>query len=277
MHSAAWRGDVEQVKSRLGNRDVHVDRYDSNGLTALELAAFNMHAEVADLLASANSAIVNHVSGTGITALHIAVLNDDVEIIMTLLREGADPLIPDPLSPFHLAIALGGGDIVDLLYAAQAERIATNGEFWPLHWTVFYGQSGVLWRLLKLEADPSLPDKLGRIPLHFAAMNGDEDIIKALTLNAKSNMALDHYGRTPLHYLGGGLSKDERKKYVFQWPALNFVCRVEKAASEDCLCKAATALMDSGVDIARADNDGVTALSYSAYRGYGEVASEARS
>jgi ankyrin repeat protein len=271
LYSASWHGNIEHVKSRLVESNVDVGAFNSDGVTALQLAVFNMHTEVVDLLVSA-SPDVNIVSKPGFTALHIAIFNNDTEMINALLNAGADPYIQGTLSPFHLAIALGDTGFVNLHFGHGEDTIISQSAFSPLQCAAFYGQHGVLSTLLKGGADLKKTDKAGRIALHFAAMTGSVDIIETLlSQNAKDSNAMDHDGHTPLHYLGGRLRKAEKSQYDFPWPAFHPLNHIEKPVAEELLCAGATALIRAGANLVTKDRAGMTALSYSAYRGYAAV------
>ena len=54
--------------------------------------------------------------------------------------------------------------------------------------------------LLHGGADPSIKDKKGSTPLHFAARRGNDEIVKVLLEHPKVNVdARDSYGKTALH------------------------------------------------------------------------------
>jgi len=132
LHLAAWVGNIGDMKMhiRLGEDLSASDHY---GWTALHLAVWNMHTEIAIFLLDAVTLKTwpSIQSQDGTSAHHLAALNDDVELIKRLLEAGAD------------SSAQNKEGLTALLCAAKAEHVdAINAlketlradESKPLHW-----------------------------------------------------------------------------------------------------------------------------------------------
>lgn len=108
LHHAALRGNPSAMcilLMKLPRRWI-VDEKKDDGYTALHLAALNNHVEVAELLirqGKANMDVQNHNLQT---ALHLAVERQHPQIVRLLIREGANLNIPDKDgdSPLHEAL-----------------------------------------------------------------------------------------------------------------------------------------------------------------------------
>ncbi|MGM1429676.1 ankyrin repeat domain-containing protein [Sphingobacterium lactis] len=118
---AGASGYLDMVKLYLayGARFDVFNRYHG---TALIPAAEKGHIEVVRLLAKTKNFPINHVNRLGWTALMEAIVlgnggKDHVEIVSILLKEGADPNIPDKdgVLPIEHAKQKGFSEIVEIL------------------------------------------------------------------------------------------------------------------------------------------------------------------
>lgn len=104
----------------------------------------------------------------------------DIEVVKRQLSE--EKVNPNErnesgLTPLMLAAAEGNVELVNLLLTYGAHVNAQAGK------------------------DPLLPDNEGKIPLHFAVMNGNPDVIRSLLAHGANPLLKDVYGNIPLHYL----------------------------------------------------------------------------
>ncbi len=124
--------------------------------------------------------------------LLIAVLNNDINQVRTLLNEGADPNIKNykPLiKPFS--------DI-------SKQRDLLNGSIKPLHIAAYRGNTEIAQMLLDAGANPNSPDKNGNTPLHMAIVRNHPKIAKML-LNKKADINI----KNKLNYKPSDLVWDE--------------------------------------------------------------------
>lgn len=117
MYLAALNGDVQQVKSLLG--DPAVIRVDEHGITPLAMAAFGGQSQVVALLVSHDGAAMRQVDERGRTPLHWAAIGGHADVVEQLIRQGADVNATDRDGevPLHLAARFGKPEAFALLLA----------------------------------------------------------------------------------------------------------------------------------------------------------------
>jgi len=118
----------------------------------------------------------------GVTALHVACSNGDVEIVQMLLDGKAQVDLADK------------SHLTPLFLRNNSRRFLSN----PNRGGVT-GRAGVIAHLGQAKANLDAQDELGRKAIHHQALGGDWPATRAL-LRAKANAeAVDHEGRTALH------------------------------------------------------------------------------
>lgn len=108
LHHAALKGNPSAMKILLTktNRPWIVEEKKDDGYTALHLAALNNHVEIAELLVHMGKANMDRQNVNLQTALHLAVERQHVQIVKLLVQEGANLNIPDKDgdTPLHEAL-----------------------------------------------------------------------------------------------------------------------------------------------------------------------------
>ncbi|XP_022097091.1 E3 ubiquitin-protein ligase MIB1-like [Acanthaster planci] len=108
LHHAALRGNPSAMKVLLSclPRPWIVDEKKDDGYTALHLAALNNHVEVAELLVNQGHANLDIQNVNQQTALHLAVERQHTQIVRLMVRAGAKLDIPDKDgdTPLHEAL-----------------------------------------------------------------------------------------------------------------------------------------------------------------------------
>ena len=167
IHDAARSGDLETVTALLEADPELLDARDDNGMTALHWAARGVHAEV----------------------------------VIFLVKRGADVTVRDDnqVIPLHSLAYRGAAELVALVAVSGADVDAQipSGTA-PIHFAIQGGHAVTVNRLLALEADPDLSDALGNTPLLLASSYGLEDVVSVLLA---AGAAVDHRntrGDTPL-------------------------------------------------------------------------------
>ncbi|XP_037498060.1 E3 ubiquitin-protein ligase MIB1 isoform X1 [Rhipicephalus sanguineus] len=108
LHHAALRGNPSAMRTLLAKlpRPWIVDEKKDDGYTALHLAALNNHVEVAELLIHQGHANMDLQNVNLQTPLHLAVERQHAQIVRHLVREGCNLNIPDKDgdTPLHEAL-----------------------------------------------------------------------------------------------------------------------------------------------------------------------------
>ena len=71
--------------------------------------------------------------------------------------------------------------------------------------------------LIESGADPNKPDESDWTPLHYAARNGSQDVVKLLLDGGAEVNIADSEGRTPLHHAARGLEHMTSTKISNFW------------------------------------------------------------
>ena len=133
-----------------------------------------------------NGADVNEAQGDGMTALHWAARNDDVELAGVLIYAGANLDAGTRIgryTPLHVAAREGNSRIVDVLLGAGSspEAVTTNSGATPLHLAARSGNPQIVSQLIEYGADVEARDaKWGQTPLIFAAAMNRVEVIELL-------------------------------------------------------------------------------------------------
>ena len=130
-----------------------------------------------------NELHIDSVIKYGMTALHFAVKNHNIQIINFLLSRGADANVCDEngISPLHLAAADGNLEIASILLNARANINQIDYDrFSPLHMSAQYNYVDLVQLLIERGADPYLEDIEGITALHLAMYNNNIDVVRIL-------------------------------------------------------------------------------------------------
>ncbi|KAF5712779.1 ankyrin repeat [Fusarium mundagurra] len=184
---------------------------------------------------------INASDSRGWTPLHYSIWNYKSHAAARLLKQGASTKTAgvDGTTPLHIAAAGMTAHMVNDLINHPRQR-----------------------------ADQFATDNLGRIPIHLAAQNGNEDVIDSLRLSINEK---DHQGRTALHLAAFGGHLETLSKIIEcganldvtyehsgsggYYTALHWATRRSKA-------KVANVLLSSGADVDARCHGRVTPLHY---------------
>ena len=120
------------------------------------------------------------------TALHEAVVKNDIAEVKRLLAAGADVSAKTKhgYTPLHIAALMGHAASVKVLLQAGAETEVKN--MWddrtPLHYAAGGGGPASVKALLAAGADPNVPDKDGDTPLDKATRYGYDNNTEVINL-----------------------------------------------------------------------------------------------
>ena len=208
LHSAAWRGDLKSVEMEI-NRGASIGARDGDGYTALELAVWNMHAELIEYLLSIyerEGLVLNDQLDEGKLSgpvLILAAWNDDVDTIHRLLDAGADVSVrtSDGSDALWAATTNQSMAAIKMLTAAGADvsKTYTTNEETLLHIGASFRNVGVVKALLEAGANVRARNGLGETALHLAAQYGRVAVMKVLREAGANIESEDYSGRTVLH------------------------------------------------------------------------------
>jgi ankyrin repeat protein len=128
-----------------------------------------------------------------------ALERDDAWQVQTLLDRGLDPNIVSPQGQYALVLALRkpAPAVARVLISHPATRVElrSDKDESPLMLAAIKGQLDLCRRLIARNADVNKP---GWTPLHYAATNGDPELVKLLLANYAYIDAESPNGSTPL-------------------------------------------------------------------------------
>ncbi|XP_030385464.1 uncharacterized protein LOC115632452 isoform X2 [Scaptodrosophila lebanonensis] len=132
----------------------------------------------------------------GMSALHFAAMNNQVEICEILLKGGIniDAKTKVDRTPLHLACYYGNVQIVVLLLSKKcAVNTRDMLRMTPLHWAVEKRHKEIVRLLLLFNADVTLASKFGKTPIGLAVLTEQADILAELEAarRAQANRVLN--------------------------------------------------------------------------------------
>ena len=131
---------------------------------------------------------INRKDASGRTPLHIAALQDRVDVVRQLFEAGVDIDATDTqsgYSPLHVAAMQGHAGVSEILvkYGADIDMQSQPGAT-PLHLAVVEGHLPVVAILLKYRARLDIRDSNGQTPLQCADARGHEKIAALIRQHA---------------------------------------------------------------------------------------------
>jgi ankyrin repeat protein len=275
LWTAASLGQPEKVKQLLadGASDVE-EKGGRDGSTPLHQAVILFDTEMVRTLLE-HGAKPSAKSNDGDTPLHLATSfehvwdvhdgkhSDKLEVVRLLIQYGAKPSVQNNRgeTPLHFAVMHleGHVEVVRLFLDAGADAsVKTNNGDAPIvtamqelamtltagGWESWDSDEvfQVIGLLLNHGADVSATSKYGETSLHFAAVCGDEPLVRLLLQRGGGVSSKDNAGRTPLH---SAVAQDKDDAFAGQYKAVQL-------------------LLNTGADMSDQDAEGNTPLHVSA-------------
>lgn len=203
---AAEKGDVQLFEKLVGNNTINSPGED--GRTPLLLAAEFNYAELGMRLVG-SGAEVNVQSVCGDSPLHLAVRNNNLVFAKFLYEKGAKCECKNKRldTPLQIAVGLKLLDIAAFFVAQKNSGINEKDIYarMPLHWAVLNGDLDMVKLLVEHGAVLDCGDMNGDTPLHLAAhvTNGGAAIAKYLLSKGALVGISNKRGDTPLHAAAG--------------------------------------------------------------------------
>ena len=185
---AVQQGDLEKAAAFLDREPDLANAKAPDGASALLLALYTRHPEVANLLAS-RGATIGFFEACALGRLERvkAFLSHDPSLL--------NAFSPDGFNGLSLAAFFERHDVVIFLLARHADPNAHSKNrinITPLHSAVDRRDQTLVEILLSHGADPNAAEFLGGTPLHTAAMVGMESIVQLLVRHgANTNLKMN--------------------------------------------------------------------------------------
>lgn len=244
--------NYEQLKLLLKN-NIDLDVIDNENNTLFHYISKYNNKEIFNLF-NLNDNILNNQNNLGETCLHIAINNDNNDIITELLKTNINLDITDYQYEFTAINYLIFNNKLKYLDDINFEKININIQDYKgrtyLHYLIIYNKTFYINKLLEnknLDFNFNLSDLNGFTPLHLALqmnnLKDNYDIIYHLLIKTNLNLQ-DNFGNTCLFYLiSNNLWQDYKKIlinkklniYIFNNKNIQIIDIIEKNILEEFL------------------------------------------
>uniref|UniRef100_A0A672RKP4 Ankycorbin-like n=1 Tax=Sinocyclocheilus grahami TaxID=75366 RepID=A0A672RKP4_SINGR len=200
--SAVEHGEADKVTSLLSKKGACPTKLDSEGKSALHVAATRGQAECLAVIL-AHGADVSLQDASGFTALHLAAKNNHSECAKKLLQTKCvvDALDSSGRTALHHAAASGDAVIVQLLCKHKCHvNLKDSDGFTPLLLSARNAHVVVCQSLLDWGADINARDKNGRTAVMLASESSCPAAVELLVRWGADLQMVDSLGHDVLHY-----------------------------------------------------------------------------
>lgn len=200
---AAQRDSPDILRTLLQHPEIQVNLQDSDGYTALSLAVINespLSVEALLEIAEIKANLVDRWAGR--SALHIAAVRDNSEMVRRLLEGDIDPTLKDrqgSRTAIHHAVDRGHLLVVEtMMKYDQVDLYCLDDNHRGLvHSASLNGHPDIISLLAKQGLDLNAKDNDGLTPLHDASRGGNPQATEVLLSLGADPTIKDKFGRTP--------------------------------------------------------------------------------
>ncbi|KAK5637935.1 hypothetical protein RI129_012230 [Pyrocoelia pectoralis] len=197
---ACTKDDYECVQLLL-EADALVNVKNKDGWTALHLIS-RVGDDILRSLCKRNLDVFAN-TNNGRSALHIACLHGNLDVVARLVELGLDVNVRDTCgsTPLHEAVLGGHVRVCDYLLKCNADLCSVNGlGFGVMHLAASVGDLTMIWYLYSLSVDVNARNRNKLTPLHCAACKQHTDTVRTL-IQLGALETVDDFGRLPSDYL----------------------------------------------------------------------------
>ncbi len=208
LHIASSLGHLDIVQL-LVSKGASIDVQNRQGNTPIHEAAYRGHQTIVVFLLKKGGDIFAK-TNNATTVLHFSCASGNYQLVKLLIKKGLNPRekSDENLNALHY-LAFGKINLITKQYPPIAYTI--NGEnklFYPRELVIVststYGHYQIFKYLRKKGLSVNARSRHGVTPLHLAALNGLDDLVKLFMQHDANVNAKDIDNETPLHYVTKG-------------------------------------------------------------------------
>ncbi|KAK7074366.1 hypothetical protein SK128_009451 [Halocaridina rubra] len=225
LHFASYTGNVKIIKL-LVHAGANITAIDKEGNTPLHVAISAKQIDAVQELLNFRknekeylNKLLTTTNNIKKAPLHIAARTGSVKVLKMLIGNGADAtaIDEDGYTPLHVAVENNNDDVVDELLKHQENKnenfsdlldVPNNAQKTSLHFAAHTGNLDIFKRLLEAGADITAIDKDGFTPLHIAVATEKDHIVHEIVMFEKIKResccdlinATNNIQKTPLHF-----------------------------------------------------------------------------
>ena len=192
--AAVKAGQLDEVRRLVSATPALAAARDPNGVSAILLATYHGHREVAAALVELGAPVdIFEASALGRADRIVSLLDEDAARVSAYA--------PDGFYPLGLAAFFGHLDAVRVLLAAGADVHATARNAFkvqPVHAAAASRNLDVLRAVLEAGGDPNVPQQQGFVPLHEAASSGNREMAELLIKHGANPRLANEAGKTSI-------------------------------------------------------------------------------
>ncbi|XP_034565238.1 ankycorbin isoform X2 [Notolabrus celidotus] len=200
--AAVEHGEVEKVVSLLAKKGASAVKLDSEGKSALHVAAARGLTDCLSVILS-HGADLSITDGAGLNPLHLAAKNNHIECCKKLIQSKSpvDAVDSSGKAALHHAAASGSIQVVQLLCELKSPINLKDAEgLTPLLLSAKHAHAEVCSSLLDCGAEINTSDNSGRTALMLACESSAVSVVEVLVQRGADLSAVDSQGHDVTHY-----------------------------------------------------------------------------